>query len=159
DAVIMIQYALQIRFMDGRLFPLAFLLAVSVYAFGMLVIIEPRRIFHIHGQLFSILIAVSGVLGLLSLLLAWIRTRNLTKEERRDRQRILEEDPTDWSPIPGIEEKQPLEEGTNEARAVNFEGETQEGASMMAGNEGVEDAESPLVMPEPAFSEENEETA
>ena len=95
SAVIMIQYALQIRFLDGKLFPLALIIALANYAFGMLAIVEPRSLFHTFSKLFYILLIVSGVCGLFSLCLAWVRTRNKTKEERRDAERILEEDPSD----------------------------------------------------------------
>lgn len=93
DAVIMIQYALQIRIMDGKVFPFAMATAVGVYVFALLAIIEPANIFHTNESLFSILTAVSGVLGLVSMCLVWFRSRNLTREEERDARRILEEEP------------------------------------------------------------------
>ena len=99
DAVIMIQYALQIRFLDGKLFPLAIVLALLNYAFGMISIVDPRQLFHIYDRLFSILLVVSGICGLISLCLAWVRIRNKIKEEERDVRRILEEDPTEGQAV------------------------------------------------------------
>ena len=98
DAVIMIQYALQIRIMDGKMFPFAMVIAVGVYVFALLAIIEPGGIFHINAKLFSILTAVSGVLGLVSMILVWFRSRNLAFEEERDARRILEDEPVANTP-------------------------------------------------------------
>lgn len=93
NAVVMVQYAIQIRFMDGRVFPFALGMAVGVYVFAMLAIIEPAGIFYEHSTLFSALTALSGILGLVSMGMVWIRSRNLSMEEERDSMRMLEDDP------------------------------------------------------------------
>ncbi len=95
NAVIMLQYAIQIHIMDGRMFPLAMILALLVYTFGMAAIIEPHNIFHIYTVGFSFGVGLAGVFGLISLSLTVIRIRNLEREEARDVQRILEEDFTE----------------------------------------------------------------
>ena len=93
DAIIMIQYALQIHFMDGKLFPLAMCMAVSAYVFGLMCVVEPYRLFHRYQTLFYSLLCASGIFGLITMLMVWIRSRNLRKEEERDAKRLLEEAP------------------------------------------------------------------
>ena len=85
--------AVEIRFMDGRVFPFALGIAIGVYVFAMLAIMEPADFFYVHGTLFSALTALSGALGLISMALVWIRSRNLSMEEERDSMRMLEDDP------------------------------------------------------------------
>ena len=99
DAVVMIQYALQIKIMDGKGFLAAALMAAGVYVFAMLAIAEPGGLFELNQTAFSLLTAVSGVFGLVTMGLTWLRSRSLKREEERDSRRLLEEEPVVDMPL------------------------------------------------------------
>ncbi len=93
EVVILLQYAIQIRLMGGRgmWWIIAFVLFASVMA--VLSIAQPGDIFHHFPQVYYTLLCVCGACGLLSMLLVKVRKEGLLKEESRDRDRILEEEP------------------------------------------------------------------
>ena len=124
DAVIMIQYALQIRIMDGKMFPFAMVVAVAVYVFALTAVTEPKGIFYRNEPLFSILTAVSGVLGLVSMCLVWFRSRNLALEEERDARRILEDEPV--ADIPAQESIPEADDTAVEQGIAETESKTQD---------------------------------
>ena len=93
DAVVMIQYALQIRMMDGKAFKFSIACAMLVYVLSLVALVEPGRIFSKNMRVFSVLMALSGAMGLLLMVLAIIRSRNLAREEHMNAVRDMEDEP------------------------------------------------------------------
>ena len=80
-AMIMFQYALQLRVMNGALFPFALILSIAVYLVSLLAFLDPLDVFSAHPGIFFIICAICGALGLLSLCLTAFRSHRFAKEE------------------------------------------------------------------------------
>ena len=93
-AVINIQYALQIRVMDGKLFPVVLIFAIATYIIAMLALTGPGGIFEKNLKLFYELMIASGVMGIISMALVAIRSRNLAKEEEKAKEDMFTVEPT-----------------------------------------------------------------
>nr|MCR5452687.1 DUF308 domain-containing protein [Lachnospiraceae bacterium] len=80
-AVVMLQYALQIRMLQGKAFAVSMVLAAVVYLISLFAFLDPGDVFENNLKVLYVLTTLSGVLGLISMLLTVVRIKNYEKPQ------------------------------------------------------------------------------
>ena len=101
-SIIILQYALQIRIMNGLLFPFVLLIAVFEYIVAMIAILGLENFFDNHKTVFYVCMILCGILSFVSMGLTAFRSHNLKKEEQQKKESAFD---ADAAFLPDVEEE------------------------------------------------------
>lgn len=110
DAVIVLQYGIDIEMMRGKSAGIMMFFAVAEAVFASVAIAEPRRVFHQYPQVFYIALIVFGIISIVAMVLAARHTGLMRQNELRDKYRILEDEPVANGTMPAEQKKDELSE-------------------------------------------------
>ena len=94
NSVILLQYAIQVRMMEGKAAGVVMAFTAIEDVIAIISITEIGNIFQKFPQVYFGLLIFCGAIGLLSMILVRYRMYKLQMEQERNKERILEEDPT-----------------------------------------------------------------
>ncbi len=93
NSIILLQYAIQVYMMDGRAAGIAMAFTIFEAVIAILSVINPFDFINRFPFVYNCFLVISGFLGIISMILVKFRRYNLNKEETRDKNRILEDEP------------------------------------------------------------------
>ena len=97
QAVVLLQYAIQLKGMRGKSWSFTFILSLLFILFSVFILTDFKHIFTTNMKLLYILLLVAGVLGLLCLIMVAIRSYQFKKEmkmtQERNQEAVVDENP------------------------------------------------------------------